>query len=273
MNNRNTTKMKVLQRKLTFTLLLLVVVAGLAWAIPGYKINDDASAGRAVRQSAGDSDRFGAVVYQALLDKNSWRLALVAHDYLQQKPGDPQRECSFAQAYWQSQQVGVSEQVPEAAKTHLRGLFEEAARDTEDAARRLPNTAAAHLTYGRYLQLFIPGIEKVPQMLRELQRAVALKPNSGYMHFMLAEGYFGSGDDSDVNSDKIIIESKRAIELNSRLTESYALIAAAFSRKKDWKMDKLYLDKYVRAEPEAAKRPDILATYKIIQQKLSNSRG
>lgn len=117
------------------------------------------------------------------MNKSAWRLVLAAHKYLQKKPGDPERECSFAEAYWQSQQVGVSEQVPPKEKAQFEGLFEEAARDTEDAAKRLPKSAAAHITYGRYILLFVPGIEKVPQMIHEFQMAVALKPSSGYAHY------------------------------------------------------------------------------------------
>jgi len=122
--------MKLFRKKALLSLALLMTVA-VAWAIPGYRINDEAAAQKAVKQYAGDSSKFGAVVYQAELDKDVWQLALVSHRYLQQKPADPQRKCSFAMAYWRSQQV--RETVPPAARKQLQGLFEEAIRDTKEA--------------------------------------------------------------------------------------------------------------------------------------------
>ena len=58
-------------------------------AFPGYHIDSDKSAKQAVQQYAENNFQFDAVVYQAYLDKNLWRLAMVAHNYLGEKPRDP----------------------------------------------------------------------------------------------------------------------------------------------------------------------------------------
>lgn len=261
--------MRLLRRKIALSLALLVIAAA-AWAIPGYRINDQAAAEKAVNQYAGDSFKFGAVVYQAELDKNVWQLALAAHHYLQQKPHDPQRKCSFAMAYWRSQQV--RETVPPAARKQLDGLFEEAARDSKEAATSLPKSAAAHLNYGQYLLSFVPGLEKVKPMLHEFQTAVSLRPDLGEMHFWLAEGYSGSGDSSNGTVDKIIAEATKSVASDPRLANSYYLIASVY----DWpshrnlKMSKLYLDKYLSARPEQATRPDVVAFQKYLKEKLPN---
>ena len=248
--------------------LALLVTAIVAWAIPGYRVNDQAAAQKAVEQYAGDSAKFGAVVYQAELDKNVWQLALVAHHYLQQKPNDPQRKCSFAVAYWRSQ--NVTETVPSAARKQLRGLFEEAARDSREAATKLPDSAAAHLNYGEYLLSFVPGMEKVKPMLHEFQTAVLLRPDLGETHYWLAEGYFGSGDSSSKTVDKILTEAKRAIALDPRLANSYYLIASvnAWPSHQNLKLSRVYLDKYLSAHPEQATRPDVVAFQKYLKEKL-----
>ena len=210
--------MNFFRSKITVSLALLVI-ATVAWAVPGYRVNDQATAQKAVEQYAGDSAKFGAVVYQAELDKNVWQLALVAHHYLQQKPNDPQRKCSFAMAYWRSQ--NVTETVPLASRKQLQGLFEEAVRDTKEAAMELPNSATAHLNYGEYLLSFVPGMEKVRPMLHEFQAAVSLRPDLGITHYWLAEGYAGTGDYSAEMADKTISEAKKAVALDQRLSKSY----------------------------------------------------
>ena len=250
--------------------LSLFMVAMVAWAMPGYRIDSQTAAQRAVKQYAEDSSRFGAVVYQAELDKNVWQLTLAAHDYLQQKPGDPQRKCSFAMAYWRSQEV--REIVPTSARKQLKGLFEEAARDSKEAAFALPDSAEAHLNYGHYLLLFVPGLEKVKLMLREFQTSVLLKPESGEMHYWLAEGYAGTGDTSAKTVDKILAEAKKAAALDPRLANSYYLTASVY----DWpshrnlRLSKEYLDKYLSARPEQATRPDVVAFVKYLKEKLPN---
>lgn len=261
--------MGVLRGKVALSLALLMTVV-VAWAIPGYRINDQAAAQKAVEQYAEDSGKFGAVVYQAELDKNVWQLALVAHRYLQQKPNDPQRKCSFAMAYWRSQ--NVTETLSPASRKQLRGLFEEAARDSREAATELPTSAAAHLNYGQYLLSFVPGMEKVKPMLHEFQTAVLLRPDLGETHYWLAEGYFGSGDSSSKTVDKILTQAKKAVALDPRLANSYYLIASVY----DWpshrnlKLSRVYLDKYLSAHPEQATRPDVVAFQKYLKEKLPN---
>jgi len=247
------------------------VAATVAWAIPGYRINNQVTAKKAVEQYAEDNFKFGAIVYQAELDKNVWQLALMAHQYLQQKPNDPQRKCSFAMAYWRSQEV--TETMSPADRMQIQDLFGEARLDTIEAAKELPTSATAHLNYGEYLLNFVPGMGKVKPMLHEFQAAVVLRPDLGECHYSLAEGYFGSGNSSSQTVDKIISEAECAIALDPRLVNSYYLIAAVY----DWpshrnlKMSKLYLDKYLVARPEQAARPDVVAFQKDLQDRLPHS--
>lgn len=261
--------MRTIYTSVLAALLLMAVAAAPVTAAPGYHINSDKSAKQAVQQYAGNNFQFGATVYQAYLDKNLWRLALAAHAYLQEKPGDPTRECSFAQVYWESQQPGVPENVPPAAAKQLRGWFEEAVRATEDAVKKMPKSVYANLTYGYYLQYYVTGMEKVPKMLRAYQRAVALAPDLGYAHYQLAMGYFSSGDSDNKKPDKILSELKKAIALDPRLTEGYEFMAAAYWQKGDWKGDKFYLDKYLTLHPDQATRPDIVRTQQILKEKLA----
>src|SRR5579871_334638 len=207
----NLTKLKIL-----FMFVLFLTATRVAQAIPGYHINDDASAKRAVKEFAEDSYKFGACVYQAELDKNLWRLTLAAHDYLLKKPDSPQGECSFASAYWRLQQVRSQETISPDVVKQLDAMFEEAARDTKEAANKLPNSAAAHLNYGQYLLLHVMGKEKVPTMLAEFKKAVALQPKVGEFHRWLAEGYAGSGDYSRKTMEAILSEGKQAVELDPR---------------------------------------------------------
>lgn len=248
--------------KVILSVLMLGLMAIGSKATPGHRINSDASAKQAVQQYAENNFEFGAVVYQAALDKNLWRLTLAAHAYLQQKPTDPARECSFAQAYWQSQQFGTSENVPASQKQILRGLYTEAVMDTQDAVRRLPNLAESHLMYGHFLQYYmLMDKSNIPKMLHEYKEAVRLEPGSGYNHYQLALGYMGSDDLSINTINKIIAESKKAVALDPRLTRSYFLISNTYDwpGHRDYKQFKLYLDKYLKAHPEDANDPHITA--------------
>jgi tetratricopeptide (TPR) repeat protein len=254
---------------LTFLALTLTAFTP-AGAAPGYHINTDASAKKAVQQYADNNFQFDAVVYQAYLDKNLWRLAIASHDYLKEKPKDPVRECSFAQAYWKSQQPGIPENVPLPVAKELRGWFEEAVRDTEEAVKKLPKSIYANLTYGDYLQNFVMGMEKVPAMLHAYQQAVALAPELGYAHYKLAMGYFCSGNNSAENEDKVLAQLKKALVLDPRLTESYFSMAGAYWQKGDYKNVKRSLHKYLALHPEQASRPDIIRTQQILKQKLGS---
>lgn len=262
-------QMRLVYRKVAFSLALLVIAA-VACAIPGYRINGEQSAQKAVSQYAGDCFKFGAVVYQAELDKNVWQLTIVAHRYLQQKPNDPQRKCSFTMAYWRSQ--SVTETVPLADRKQLDGLFEEARRDTKEAAEELPNSATAHMNYGQFLLNFVPGMGKVQPMLYEFKTAVALRPDLGRAHYWLAEGYMGSGDESAKAVDTILWHANKAVDLDPRLANSYYIIASVY----DWpshrnlKRSKEYLDKYVAARPEQATRKDVVAFQKYLKENLPN---
>jgi tetratricopeptide (TPR) repeat protein len=252
------------------SVVLLLASTSVAWAIPGYHIGDDSSAQTAARQYAGNCEKFRAVAYQAYLDKSLWRLALAAHESLQQKPDDPQRECSFATVYWQAQSpVGVHEAVPAAARAQLQGLYNEAVEDTKEAARRMPASVAAHLNYGYYLQYFVMGMGKVPSMLREYERAVALAPDMGYAHAMLTNAYFGSGDESQKTVDKIIAEGEKAVALDPRQTEPYFLMAAASCWANRYKAAQSYLSKYLKLAPDATANPGVAPMQQSIQQHLS----
>ncbi|GEM_PF-2004468 len=261
-----------MHRKLALAAGLFIIASGLVWAVPGYHISDDAAAERGVRQYADDGYKFSAVVYQALLDKNVWRLALASHRYLQQKPGDPQRECSFATAYWRSQEIGVTEHMPPDAKQQLRGLYDEAARDAEDAATKMPGSYQAHTTYAQYLQHFVFGKAKVARMFSEYRMAVALRPDLGDAHYHLAMGYAGSGDFSAETADKAISEFKEAVALDPRLKESYFHIAAAYClpAKHNYKAAQLYFDRYLKVSPAAANAPGVPYMRKVIQAKVNS---
>lgn len=251
-------------RVLLVTLLLSLAV--LAWAVPGYHVNDDASARKAVEQYGENNFQFRSVVYQAQLDKSLWRLTLAAHEYLLLKPTDPARECSFAQVYWQPQRT--QEQVPEAEQKKIAALYDEAVRDTKDAARKMPRSVDAHLTYGKYLQYFVMGMGKVPQMQAEYKKAAALTPNVGEVHFRLADAYFSSGPLTHSQIMTMIAEYKKAVALDPRQTESYFSLAACYYRLQDWKSDRLYINKYLELHPEYATRPDIVAVQKMLKEKL-----
>jgi len=246
----------------------VLALAALAWAVPGYHINDMATARQAVQQYGENNFQFGAVVYQAYLDKNLWRLAIAAHDSLGQKPGDPMRECSFAQAYWRSQRLAAREQVPPDRQRQLAAWYDEAVRDTEDATRKMPRSADAHLVYGEYLQYFVMGMGKVPQMQAEYKKAVALTPQVGEVHQRLADAYFSSGPLTPPQIMTMISEYKRSVALDPRQTESYFFISASYYRLKDWKNVQHYLNKYLQLHPEATSRPDTIAVRKILAQKL-----
>ncbi len=260
--------MKIQRRRASVILSSLLAACGVAWAIPGYHVSDQASVNRAVHEYADDSFSFRAVVYQALLDKNTWQLALAAHEYLMQKPTSPERECSFAEAYWQTQQISAPENVPPSARKQLQQLYDEAVRDTKDAAIKNPASVAVHLNYGSYLQYFVPGMGKVPLMQHEFEKAVALRPDLADTHYRLSMAYFGSGDYSKKNCDRTVREAKRALALNPRLIDSYNLIIGAYYTVKDWRMVKTYLDKYVSVNPGAADRPDVRAAYKTARENL-----
>ena len=248
--------------KACLTVALMSFLTAGAWATPGYPINSDASARQAVQQFAENNFQFSAAVYQAALDKNLWRLALAAHAYLLERPKDPARECSFAQAYWQSQQFGTAEDVPAAQKQTLQGFYDEAVLDTQDAVRQMPNSAEGHLIYGHFLQYYmLMDKSNIPKMLHEYKEAVRLEPGSGYAHYQLALGYAGANDLSLSMINKIIAESKKAVALDPRLTRSYLIISSAYDwpGHRDYQQFKFYLDKYLIAHPEDAHDPHITA--------------
>ena len=255
-------------------LVLMLLISALVptSAAPGYHINSDKAVQQAIQQYGENNFQFDAVVYQAYLDKNMWRLTIAAHNFLREKPKDPVRECSFAQAYWSSQRPGVSEIVPQAAAKQLHGWFDEAVLDTQDAVKRMPKSIYAHLTYGDYLQYFVMGMQKVPAMLHTYQQAVALAPGSGYAHHQLALGYFGSGDGSAETVKKIVNEAKKAVALDPRLTDSYFWIACVYSwpGQPDYRVSSLYLDKYLQAQPAQAGRLDVLSLRKFLKEKSSS---
>ena len=246
----------------------VLVLAAIAWAVPGYHIDDMASARQAVQQYGGNNFQFRAVVYQAYLDKNLWRLAIAAHDSLNQKSSDPVWECSFAQAYWRSQRFGTREQVPPDKQRQLAAWYDEAIRNTQDAAKKMPRSVDAHLVYGEYLQYFVMGMGKVPQMQAEYKKAIALTPQVGELHYRLADAYFGSGPLTHPQIWTMIAEYNKAVALDPRQTESYFFISASYYKLQDWKNVQHYLDKYLMFHPEAASRADIIAVRKMLVLKL-----
>lgn len=249
----------------------VLTFTALTWAIPGYHIGDMDSARQAVQQYGENNSQFGAVVYQAYLDNNLWRLAIASHDALSQKPSDPVRECSFAQVYWRSQRLAVREKVPTDKQRQLAGWYDEATRVTQDAAKKMPRSAEAHLAYGEYLQYFVMGMGKVPQMQAEYKRAVALTPEVGEVHYRLADAYFGSGPLTPPQIRTMIMEYQKAVALDPRQTESYFFISASYYRLQDWKNVRIYLNKYLALHPEAATRADTIAVQRILLEKLGES--
>ena len=255
-----------------FCCVVLMMAVRPAAAVPGYHITNDKSAQLAVQQYAGNNFLFNAVTYQAFLDRNLWRLTLAAHDALAKEPNNIALKCSFTMAYWQSQSpVGVHEDVPTAARTQLQGMYAEALRDTKEAVQKLPNSVSAHLNYGYYLQWFVMGMEKVPAMLREYQAAVRLRPDLGYVHAALAQAYAGSGDYGTATSDKIIAECKRAVALDSRLIEPYSTMAAAYCWKNDYRSANIYLNKYLKLNPEGIRNEGTFRMKQSIEQELAKS--
>ena len=235
-------------RKKHLCLLLLPAVpalAVLAWAVPGYHIDDMASSQKAVQQYGENNFQFRSVVYQAYLDRNLWRLAIAAHEYLHRKPGDPIRECTFAQAYWRSQHLAGREQVPPEKQHQLASWYDESVQVTQDAAKKMPRSVDAHLVYGEYLQFFVMGMGKVPQMQAEYKKAVALTPQVGEVHYRLADAYFSSGPLTRPQIKTMISEYQKALELDPRQTESYFFIAASYYQLQDWKEVQLHINKYL----------------------------
>ena len=114
--------------------------------------------------------------------------------------------------------------------------------------------------YGHFLQYYmLMDKSNIPKMLYEYQQAVKLEPGSGYTHYQLALGYAGSNDLSLNTIHKIIVECKKAVALDPRLTQSYIILSSAYDwpGHRDYKMFKFYLDKYLKAHPEDANNPHI----------------
>ena len=132
-------------------IVALIILCASAQAVSGYHIIDDVTANRAVHDFADDSFKFRAAVYQAQLDKNLWRLTLAADKYLKQKPDSPERECSFATAYWAFQAIRTHESVPDGKFKELQALYNEAVKDVKEAAQKLPKSVTAHIVYGQYI--------------------------------------------------------------------------------------------------------------------------
>lgn len=272
--------MKLRTKQIAVATFLGFGATSLVWAIPGYHVDDNASTQKAVKQFADDSFKFRAVIYQAQLDHNAWRLALAAYDYLSKKPGDPQRECSFAEAYWAwkksqwaSPQVGNQAKISTEVVQKLESLGDKAVKATKDAVQKMPDSVAAHLNYGNYLQYFglMGKPENIRIMLNEYRKAVALNPNLGYTHYALASGYMGSGDESIRNIDKIIAELERSVALDPRLTQSYYYMAAVYSwpQKKDFVKSRFYLNKYLTLFPDEAKNPMVVPLDEYLKKKIS----
>ncbi len=261
--------MKNQWQSLVCSVTLLLLPAFQVHSLPGYHVNNEASVQKAVKQYASNSNKFRAVVYQAMLDKHSGPLALATHRYLLLKPNDPERKCSFATAYWQTQFPGVRQNISPKDVKQLQGLYQEAVQDTKEAAQKLPHSVAAHINYARYLQYFVYGTEKVPAMVREYQKVVALEPHQAEAHYALAMAYLGTGDYSVETSHKAIAELKQAVKLNPRLTESYSYMAASCSWVNNWKEAKFYLQQYIRVNPKAATRPDVVAVMKTANEKIA----
>ena len=264
-----------------FVLISMTAAVGLVWAIPGYHINDDVAADKSVQQFADDSYRFRAVVYQAELDESTWRLALAAHKYAQLKPADPQRECSFSEAYWsykkalwRSQQANSGQSIPPGISKELENLYEPAIQATRDAVQKMPDSVAVHLNYGNYLQYFglMDKKENIQLMLNEYTKAVTLRPDLGYTHYALAGGYMGSGRDDAKTTDKIIAEFSRAVALDPRLTDSYYALAAVYvwPTKNDFVMSRHYLDKYLKLCPQEVNSPRVLPLNKYLHNYRAN---
>lgn len=137
----------------------------------------------------------------------------------------------------------------------------------------MPNSVAAHLNYGNYLQYFglMGQKSSVALMLHEYQQAVALSPNLGYAHYALANGYIGAGRSDLQTVDKAIAEYKKALELDPRLTNSYYSLAALYSWpcKSDFATGRAYLDKYLRIYPDEAKSPTVVPLARYLDEKLS----
>ena len=247
----------------------LIILCASAQAIPGYHIIDDVTANRAVHDFADDSFKFRAAVYQAQLDKNLWRLTLAAHKYLQQNPNRPERECSFATAYWAFQAIRTRESVPDDKSKELQALYNEAAKDVKEAAQRLPKSVTAHIIYGQYIVWHEMGDQKIKPMLAEFLAAVKLRPDLGDTHYWLATGYMSTGDNiSKLNCHNIIVEFKTAISLDPRLTESNYFLSCAYSWPSvhDYATSQHYLDLYLKANPDKVNEPRVANLVKYLRQ-------
>ena len=254
---------------------------GIAWAIPGYHISGSAAAEKSVQQFAEDSLKFRAVVYQAQLDNNAWRLALASYKYLQLRPTDPQRECSFSEAYWSYRkslwnlkETNGSNDVPVDASKTLNALDEAAVKATKSAVQNMPNSVAAHLNYGNYLQYFglMGQAKNIQLMLNQYKQAASLRPDLGYTHYALAIGYMGSGKTDIEATNNIIAEFSRAVALDPRLTDSYFFIAAVYSwpSKNDLTVSRFYLDKYLRLYPSEINSARVAPLNKYLREHNAN---
>ena len=266
---RENRKLRILDHiKRIVMLTALCCVSSAATAVPGYHINSDTSARRAVAEYADTCDPFASCVYQAAVDKSTWRLVLASLAYLKEKPESGDRECSFAQAYLQYTRSGPYEQVSAKASKELETAYLAALNAARDAPRRLPNSSRAHLTCGLFIKQFEMGFQKVSPMLTELRKAVQLSPASGECHRCLAEGYMSSGDETSPMIEKIIAESKLALKCDPRQTTSWFYMCAAccWPAKADYKAARIYLDNYLKGAPE--NNPGVPGIQKLLQEKL-----
>jgi tetratricopeptide (TPR) repeat protein len=222
------------------------------------------SAQRAVRQFADNPDQFATCVYQALLDKSEWRLARAAFECLQLKPDDPRRECSFAQAYWKSQDAGVTEKPPADDLQQRLKMETVAVSAVEDAAKKLPDSFTAHLTYGEFIEHHLmPSMDhsQIGPMIREYKRAVELRPDVGDAHYHLAMGYMypPPPDLSSTSKIKAIDEFTKAVELDPRLSDSYYRISClyTYSPRPDYATAYKYMEKFLSEAPDQANRTDV----------------
>jgi hypothetical protein len=73
-------------------------------------------------------------------------------------------------------------------------------------------------------------------------------------------------------ANKTIVEAKKAIALDPRLSNSYYVLASAYAlpSKHDYVESRFYLDKYLMIHPEYQTRKDIVAFQKYLQEKLPN---
>jgi tetratricopeptide (TPR) repeat protein len=85
-------------------------------------------------------------------------------------------------------------------------------------------------------------------------KAIGLNSNAGFARYLLGVTYYKLGKYSDSESTLI-----RALELEPNLGDIRLALANVYMRVQDWPKALLSLDRYLKENPKAANRENILA--------------